>query len=110
MVRGLAMSTVTLIDLTAMADADITNAELYRLYLSMKEDMRANFRALDDRLTVGVVSKDVYEARHMALTERVTVLEAAEGARENRRFALIAAITGSFVGDLVAIAVAYFHK
>lgn len=93
-----------------MADADITNAELYRLYLSFKEDVRANFRALDDRLTVGVVSKDVYDARHTALTDRVTVLESAEAARENRRFAIIAAIAGSFAGDAAAILISLFHK
>jgi len=100
------MTIETLPDLTDMADADITNAELYRLYLSMKDDMRANFKALDDRLTVGVVSRDVYDTKHQALTDRVTVLEAAEQTRENRRFALLTAIAASFAGDIAAILIA----
>lgn len=93
-----------------MPEAEITNAELYRLYTAMRHDNQASFKALDDRLSTSVVLRDVYEAQTAALRDRVTVLEAAEKTRENRRFALIAAIAGGFAGDLVAILVAVFHK
>lgn len=99
------MSDVTVVDVT---EEDVTLGELSRRLDRMEEGELARFKALDDRMTYTVVTRDYYEGRHQVLSERIAQLQA-EAERRATRWAqawiAIAAALVASLGSLIIVLV-----
>ena len=100
------MLTATWDDLNMGDDEAVTIGELGRRIDRLEQAVQGSFKAIDDRLSTHVVSRDYYDGRHAAVTDRLARLEAVQAVRNARWWAVGVAVAAALltsVGSLVAV-------
>jgi hypothetical protein len=96
----------TVIDVT---DEDVTLGEVSRRLDRMESSEQGRFKALDDRMTVNLVTKDYYEGRSQVLSERIKRLEESSTARTIRWSQAWIAIAAALVASLGSLIIVLVH-
>jgi len=88
---------------------DVTLGELARRLGRLEVQMQASFKAIDDRLSFNILTKDYYMVRHDALIERVERLEAQHVSNMAWRRNLYLALVAAFLSSGGAIVASVIH-
>jgi hypothetical protein len=101
-----AQSDATVINVT---DEDVTLGEIARRVDRLEVAEQGRFKALDDRMTATLVSRDYYEGRSQVLSERIKRLEEAEVRRSARWSQTWIAIAAALVASLGSLIIVLVH-
>jgi hypothetical protein len=100
------LSDATVIDVT---DEDVTLGEIARRLDRLESSEQGRFKALDDRMTINLVTKDYYEGRSQVLAERIKRLEESSTARTIRWSQAWIAIAAALVASLGSLIIVLVH-
>jgi hypothetical protein len=101
----------TVIDVTVsdVAPDDMTLGEVARRLDRLETGEQLRFKALDDRMTVNLVTRDYYEGRHQVHSERITRLEQSEIRRLARWTQVWVAISAALVASVGSLVIVLVH-